>query len=203
MTNKTIIRIIAYIAGLIIQALGLALMIRSDLGTGPWDGFYVGMCSHFGLTVGFWLIIFGVIFIFCSSYLMKRRPDFLSLITVIILGLCIDVWLYVIHPEQKGAEMQVFTFWLGLIITSAGTGMYLQGEFALTPADQLMIALCRRLGLSLTASKTIGDSCALAFALVLDGPIGLGTVIYTFLSGPLIQFLIPRIERAIVTHVKD
>jgi uncharacterized membrane protein YczE len=58
-----------------------------------------------------------------------------------------------------------------------------------------MYALHQRFGLSLMVSKTIGEVIALAFAIVLEGPVGLGTVIFTFLCGPLIQFFIPMIER--------
>ncbi|SEN13807.1 YczE/YyaS/YitT family protein [Lihuaxuella thermophila] len=202
MMYKAVIRIVMYIAGLVLQSLGLALMIVSDLGTGPWDGFYVGMTRHFGLSVGLWLIIFGVIFIILSSYLMKCRTDFLSFMTVFILGLCIDFWLQLISFQPVEAGVKVLIFWLGLFVTSFGISIYLQGEIALTPADQFMMALCDRFGLSLMASKFLGDAGALVFAVLLQGPIGLGTLIYTFLSGPLVQFFTPRMERAVITRIK-
>jgi uncharacterized membrane protein YczE len=188
--------------GLIVQSFGLSLMIRSDLGTGPWDGIYVGVSNRFGLTVGSWLIIVGIILIFLNSYLIKSRPNFISLITIFILGFCIDSFLYLLHFEPDEVGYQVLTFWLGLFFTSIGISVYVQGQFAITPADELMYALSKRFRLSLMTSKTLTDVGALAFAFVLKGPIGLGTIIYTFLCGPLIQFFIPKIEQ-LFTRLKN
>ncbi len=193
--NNNSTRLFAYETGLMIKSLGISLIIRSRLGTGPWDGFYVGMANRFGLTVGLWLIIFGIFLIFFSSYLLKCKPSFLPVITIFILGFCIDSWLYLIHFQPDEAESQVLMFWAGLFLFTLGISTYVQSQFALTPVDQLMYALSGRFGFSLMVSKTIGEFFALTFAFLLHGPIGLGTIIFTFLCGPLIQFFIPRIKR--------
>ncbi|SEN13541.1 YczE/YyaS/YitT family protein [Lihuaxuella thermophila] len=193
--NSHTVRSLAYLTGLIIKSFGISLVIRSRLGTGAWDGFYVGMAGHFGLTVGSWLIILGIFLIFFNSFLIKSKPNFFPIITIFILGCCIDFWLHFLNFEPDGAESQVLIFWVGLLFTAVGISIYVQGQFALTPVDQLMYALSKRFGFSLMISKTIGECFALAFAFLLHGPIGLGTIIFTFLCGPLIQFLIPRIER--------
>lgn len=193
--NKNTARLFAYVTGLIIKSFGISLVIRSRLGTGPWDGFYVGMANQFGLTVGSWLIIFGIFLIFLNSYLIKKKPNFFPMITIFILGFCIDFWLYLINFQPDEVESQVLMFWVGLFFLVLGISTYVQGQFALTPVDQLMYALSERFGFSLMVSKTIGEFFALALAFLLHGPIGLGTIIFTFLCGPLIQFFIPRIER--------
>ncbi|MBH8607805.1 YitT family protein [Thermoactinomyces sp. CICC 10521] len=191
-------RLIAYLSGLVIKSFGISLMIRSHLGTGSWDGFYVGMSNRFGLTVGSWLIVIGIFLILLNSFLTSSKPDFFSLITVFILGFCIDFWLgllnhWGVNPDNP--VQQVLVFWAGLLFTTFGMSTYVQARFALTPVDQFMYALHQRFGFSLMVSKTIGEVIALAFAIVLEGPVGLGTVIFTFLCGPLIQFFIPMIER--------
>ncbi|SFJ25280.1 hypothetical protein SAMN05421852_106129 [Thermoflavimicrobium dichotomicum] len=193
--NKTYARVFAYIVGLIIQSVGLSLIIRSDFGTGPWDGFYVGISNHSGLTVGSWLFVVGILLVFFNSYLIKSKPNFISLITIFIMGLCMDCCLYLLDFEPDQAEMQVLTFWAGLLLTSIGMSLYVQGKFAITPADQLMYALSHRFRLSLMWSKTLTDMGALMLAFLLHGPIGFGTIIYTFLCGPFIQFFIPKFER--------
>jgi uncharacterized membrane protein YczE len=194
------LRLFAYLAGLAVKSFGISLIIRSRLGTGAWDGFYVGMSNRFGLTVGSWLILFGISLIFFNSYLMRHRPHFAPLITIFILGFSIDFWLRVLRNlglSPHAPVNQILIFWVGLLFTTIGISTYIQTKFAITPVDQLMYVLHQRFGLSLMVSKTVGEVFALLMAFTLEGPIGLGTIIFTFLCGPLIQFFIPKIRRVL------
>ena len=191
---KLIMRILSYPIGLIIKSLGITLLIGSHLGTDAWNGLYVGMSNQFGWTVGTWVIMVGMLIILLNAYLKKQKPELFSLLTVLILGVCIDFWLNILSFYPVNRFEQMLTFWSGLLCTCFGIAVYVQGQFALTPCDDLMYILCQRFGLSLSVSKTITDGCALVVALMLKGPIALGTIIYTFLSGPLIQFFILKIK---------
>ena len=191
---KLIMRMLCYPAGLIIKSLGITLMIVSRAGTDAWNGLYVGMSNQFGFTVGTWVILIGMLIILLNAGLKKGKPDLFSLLTVLILGTCIDFWLNILSFYPVNRLEQMLTFWAGLICTCFGISVYVQGKFALTPCDDLMYVLCRRFRLSLAVSKTLMDGFALVFALMLHGPISVGTVIFTFLSGPLVQFFAPKID---------
>lgn len=187
-------RILFYPSGLIIKSLGIALMLSSHVGTDAWNGLYAGMSYQLGWTVGTWVILVGILIILLNAYLKREKPDLFSLLTVFILGVCIDFWLSVLSVYPDNRFEQMITFWIGLLCTCFGISVYVQGQFALTPCDDLMYILCRRFGFSLSVSKTLTDGCALVLALMLKGPISLGTVMYTFLSGPLIHFFIHQIK---------
>jgi uncharacterized membrane protein YczE len=74
--------------------------------------------------------------------------------------------------------------------------MYLQTKFPANPIDQLMISLHDRFRLNFMVAKTIGEVSALILAFALQGPIGIGTIIITFLIGPIIQYInIPITKR--------
>ncbi|KPC73862.1 hypothetical protein ADL26_12480 [Thermoactinomyces vulgaris] len=197
--GKTMTRSLSYICGLIIKSLGISLILRSELGADAWNGFFVAMSEWIGFTVGSWLITCGILITLLNGFLSKKPPNPLSLLTIFVLGFCIDFWLDIIdfHPVQF--FYQVLTFWGGFLLATIGISIYVQSKYALTPADQLMYILTERYAMSLTASKTVIDGSALLFALMLHGPLGLGTFIYTFLCGPLIQFFIPKIERLLFT----
>ena len=75
--------------------------------------------------------------------------------------------------------------------------MYLQTKFLANPIDQFMLALNKRFRLNFMVAKTIGEIGALILALIMQGPIGIGTIIITFLIiGPIIQYMnIPIAKR--------
>ncbi|MBA4492819.1 YitT family protein [Paenactinomyces guangxiensis] len=187
-------RIIAYILGLIILSFGISLVIRANIGTGAWDALNVGLSQKVGLTVGSWVIIVGFILIAVNAFLLKERPDFPAMITILLIGFLIDGWLFLLQWETNQWVWQFLLFSLGTLVIAVGLAVYFQAQFAMTSVDKLMYAISKRTGFSLRVSKTIGEVLALILAWLLEGPIGIGTILITFLIGPLLQFFLPKIE---------
>lgn len=190
-------RILSYIFGLIILSFGITLTIKSQIGTGAWDALNVGL-ARIIFTVGTWVILVGIILIIINAILLKKRPDFYALITIVIVGLNIDFWLFILNPlDPKTWLMKFIIFSVGLVLLAFGITVYLQAKFAPVPIDNLMIAIHTRFGVSISVAKTIGELIALTFAFIFKGPIGIGTILVTLLIGPIIHFFYPRVEKFI------
>ncbi|WP_456275994.1 YczE/YyaS/YitT family protein [Bacillus sp. AK128] len=190
-------RISFYLIGLLILSLGVAFTIQSNLGAGPWDALNVGLSTTFGLTVGSWVIIVGLILIIVNAVLLKERPDVLAVFTIVIVGALIDFWLlFILHQLEPTTFInQLMVMALGLILLSLGISIYLQAKFPIIPIDKFMLAIQHRLNVNLMVAKTIGELTALILALIFGGPIGVGTIIIALSVGPLVQLFFPRMER--------
>ncbi|MCA1032614.1 DUF6198 family protein [Bacillus timonensis] len=190
-------RSLFFVIGLFIISFGVGLTIKADLGAGAWDALNVGLSNTIGLTVGSWVIIVGVILIFVNAVLLKKKPEYLAVITIFLVGMFIDFWLLLImknlDPDQFIVKLVLFA--VGLLFLAMGIAIYLQAKFPLIPIDNFMIAIRERLHVSLGMAKTIGELTALLLAFLFNGPIGLGTILVTFLIGPIIQFFFPYFER--------
>ncbi|WP_164491787.1 YczE/YyaS/YitT family protein [Staphylospora marina] len=186
--NILVKRLIIYVSGLVLVALGIALAIRAGIGTGAWDALNVGLEKNVGLTVGSWVILVGVIMVLINALWMWTKPEFSSLIAVLIIGPFADAWLWLISVEPRHFLAQLLLFLAGLCSTALGLAVYLQAGLTPTPLDRFMYVISAKTGLSLGASKTLAECLALVLAWSLDGPIGLGTLLLTFLVGPLLQF---------------
>ncbi|GAA0501405.1 YitT family protein [Salinibacillus aidingensis] len=196
------IRVFCYVIGLLILSLGISLTIKADLGVGAWDALHVGLSKHF-FTVGTWVIITGSILIVVNAILLKQRPVLLSMLTAFVMGVGIDLWLFILpfEPGQIGSKIVVFS--IGLIVLAFGVSVYMQAKFAPAPIDHLMIAIHSRFHFKLSVSKTIGEVLALLLALLVRGPIGIGTIFVTFLVGPIIQVFYPKIEALVERNQKN
>lgn len=192
-------RFISFILGLFILSLGISFTIIAELGAGAWDALSVGLSTLSGFTVGTWVILIGVILIFVNAVLLKARPEFIAIVTVLILGYFIDFWLLMVFPnvEIKTLAVQFLLLIIGAIIMGLGIAMYLQGKLAIIPIDRFMMAIQTRLNVKLMVAKTIAEVTALIFAFIVGGPIGIGTIIVTFTIGPLIQIFFPRLEKLV------
>ncbi len=194
--NRMVKRFSFYFFGLMILGLGVSLTIKADVGTGAWDALNVGLSNLTGLTVGTWVILVGLILIFINAMIIKGRPNLLSMLTPILVGFTIDFWILIGLNELSFDSLlsQYFIFVVGIVLIAIGVSFYLQADFAPNPVDQFMLALHERFGFSLMVSKTIGEVLALVFAFMLNGPIGLGTIIITLTIGPIIQLFYQPVQ---------
>ena len=185
------IRIVFYLIGLFLMGFGVTLTIKADLGAGAWDALNVGLSNVIGLTVGSWVIIIGVILIFINALIVRGKPKFLAVVTILLIGFSVDFWLIVVmsNVHLSTLLLQVISLIAGIILIAIGVAMYLQTKFPANPIDQLMISLHERFQLNFMIAKTIGEVTALILAFILQGPIGVGTIIITFLIGPMIQWI--------------
>lgn len=197
--RSVLIRALSYIGGLLIVSFGVTLTILAGLGAGAWDALNVGLAIHTRFSVGNWVIFVGIILIGVNALLTRTKPVVHSLLTILILGYFIDFWLIIVFNNTffSGFTLQFIILLLGIVVLAFGASIYMQAEFALIPIDGFMFAIRDVLGVKLMVAKTIVELTALVAAFIFGGPIGIGTILVTFLIGPLIQYFFPRIEKRI------
>jgi uncharacterized membrane protein YczE len=194
---KFFIRFLFFIIGLFVMTFGVCLTIKANIGAGAWDALNVAFTEKIGLSIGKWVMIDGAFLVLVNSLLVKGRPDFLSLVTIVIIGSMVDFWMFSIFETWEAEQFiaKLATLLLGIIIISFGAAAYLQARFPQSPIDNFMLAIKERFHVNLMMAKTIGEITALIPAFLLKGPIGIGTIIITFSIGPFIQLFFPFFEK--------
>ncbi|WP_349409800.1 membrane protein [Pseudalkalibacillus sp. SCS-8] len=179
-----------YVIGLFIMTLGISATIVSGLGASPLDALNVGLTEQFGLTVGSWEFIGGIVLVFLNAWIQKGKPSYFSIVTALITGICIDFWLFTLWQvwEPSTLFLEGIILCAGLVLLGLGISIYLHSNLALIPVDGLMIALHERFGLRLALAKTLAGTFILMLALIAGGPVGIGTFIVVLLVGPVIAF---------------
>ncbi|OLO27894.1 BCR, YitT family protein [Alkalihalophilus pseudofirmus] len=196
-------RIGIYLVGLAITALGIALIILSFIGAGPWDTVAVGLNNYFGLTIGTWAIFSQVIFLVITRILEKTRLRIESIIPIVIRSCFLDIWVYLVLRNIDFSfswEVQWITFITGLILAGVGMGIYMEAQFPKTPIDGLMVAISNRFGWSFNVSRTCIEVSGVILGFLLGGPVGIGTLLTAIFLGKIIQVSNHRIKK--VLHVQ-
>ncbi|WP_342418312.1 YitT family protein [Paenibacillus sp. FSL H8-0168] len=198
-------RYVFFVLGIFILSLGISFTIQSDLGTSPFDALLVGLSINVGLTVGSWEIIIAIILICCNSLLKRQRPEVLGLLTAFITGIGIDMWLFLLHnliaPELWYSK--VVCFGIGLVVVGLGTATYLKTNFAPIPVDRLTLIIQELTRTNLFFSRTLIYLIFLIIAVILNGPIGIGTLLTVCLGGLILNYFMPLTEKVldrILTH---
>ncbi|MDF2856322.1 MAG: hypothetical protein K0Q87_2173 [Neobacillus sp.] len=190
-------RSLFFMIGLLIMTFGVCLTIKADLGAGAWDALNVALSEEIGLTIGKWVMIDGAILVMVNAILVKRRPELLSLITIIFIGSLVDFWMLIIFETWtfEGLTIKLISLLAGIIIIGLGAAAYLQAKFPASPIDSFMLAIKERFGFNLMVSKTLAEIIPLIPALILGGPVWIGTIIITLVIGPSIQLFFPSLEK--------
>ncbi|KZD51581.1 MULTISPECIES: YczE/YyaS/YitT family protein [Bacillus cereus group] len=190
---------VLYVLGILILTLGISFTIQSDLGTSPFDALLVGLSLNVGLTVGSWEIIIALLLICCNSILQRQRPEFLGLLTAFITGVGIDMWIFLLHnlitPELWYSKFVCFG--LGLVIIGLGTATYLHTNFAPIPVDRLTLIIQELTRTNIFISRTFIYLLFLIMAMILNGPIGVGTLLTVCLGGIILNYFMPFTKKGL------
>lgn len=191
-------RIGAYLAGLMLLALGIAASVRSDLGSSP----VASVPYMFNLTTGVELgttTFLWQSFLVLLQFIILRR-DFspwilLQLITGFVFGYfnSFALWIFSLFPAPEGVIMRgVFTC-IGFAVGGFGVWLYSSADVINMPSEGIVMVIAKKLGKPFhimkicfdVTSVVIAGSCCLIFIGSL-GSVGIGTVVISIMLGTMV-----------------
>lgn len=187
--GKTAHRLSQLIVGLVLYGVSMAMMLRSGLGLDPWDVFHQGVQRHWGISFGTVVIVtsFAVLLLWIP---LRQWPGLGTVLNSVLIGLATDATLRVLSaPDNLLARWGLLLG--GIVANGIAGGLYIGSQYGPGPRDGLMTGLHRRTGISLRLVRTSIEVSVLIVGWVLGGVVGIGTVLYAVLIGPLVQVFLP------------
>ncbi|HVF73756.1 MAG TPA: hypothetical protein VM938_01800 [Acidimicrobiales bacterium] len=179
------------LVGLTTFGVGLALMVRAELGLGPWEVLHQGLSERSGLTIGTAGILVGIL-VMLAWVPLRERPGVGTVLNVAVVGVVIDLTLVVVD-DLSGTVLRWAILAVGIALVGSGTALYIGAGLGPGPRDGLMTGWSRRNGTSLRAVRTTVELGALAVGWALGGQVGPGTVLFAVAIGPLLQAVLGRV----------
>jgi uncharacterized membrane protein YczE len=179
------------LGGLVLFGLGIALMVRADIGLAPWDVLHQGVAKHVELTIGQVTILTGAVVLLLWIPL-RERPGIGTVANVVVVGLVEDLALELIDPIEALAPRIVLLF-VGVYLFGPGSGFYIGAGLGPGPRDGLMTGLARR-GVSVRVARTAIELAVLAIGFALGGTLGVGTVVFAATIGPNVHWHLERMR---------
>ncbi len=184
-----------FILGLLVLAFGISLTIKGKfLGIGPWDVFHYGLFTKFGFTIGTWSIISGLLLLFISSVFNKAWPQIGSFLNMMLLGLFIDLFNWML-PSIDNLAGATIAFIIGVVLMGYGIGLYVSADFGAGPRDSFMLLIVEKMGWSIPLVRNGIEVIVFLVGWMLGGPVGVGTVLIAFGLGPILGFSIPQCKK--------
>ena len=177
--------------GLFLFGSGIAFFVRAELGLAPWDVFHQGLADLLDIGLGTAVIVVAAAVLLLWIPL-RQRPGIGTLMNAVEIGFTVNLteqWI----PETESLPLRAAYLAAWMAVIALGSGIYIGAELGLGPRDGLMTGLNARYGISIRTARTVVEVVVVVAGLALGGSIGLGTFLFAFGIGPLVQLALTRI----------
>jgi uncharacterized membrane protein YczE len=172
--------------GLVIFGLGIALMAQAGIGLGPWEVFHQGLSRLTGISLGTVSILLGLP-ILVAWLPLGEQPGIGTVLNIVVIGVATNLVMGVL-PPQKDTLVQLVMMASGVVTIGIASGMYLATDLGAGPRDGLMTGIHHHYGWSISRARTSLEITVLVAGYLMGGTVGLGTVVFAFGIGPIVQW---------------
>ena len=187
--KTTIIKLLRLFIGYFLYGLGIVLTINANQGLAPWSVFHQGLANQVGITIGVATQVVGLV-ILVLDFIFGERLGWGTVGNVVFIGTFIDLimlnnWI----PIPDSIVVSYGMMLVGLVVMALATYSYLSAQLGAGPRDGLMIAMTKRINLSVGWIRNMIEAVVLVAGYFMGGSVGLGTLVMAVLFGRFIQLV--------------
>lgn len=198
-----IFRLFQIVAGLSIAGAAFYLIVKADIGLSPWDAFAMAVSYYIPVTYGQSVQLVGIV-VLAADLLMREKVGVGTVADVLIVGWVIDLLsLWDPVPVCQTALSGCIVMIVALLLIGIGQLLYMRAGLSCGPRDALTVGIGQRMRkLPIGVVQCILQGIVFVAALLMGGPIGIGTFVFAFGAGPAAQlvFNLCRFEPRDVQH---
>ncbi len=182
-------RLIRLLVGLVLFGIGVALMVKSELGLSPWEVLHQGLSFKTGILLGTMGIIIGLL-VLVLWLPLREKLGLGTVANVMLIGVVIDLTLWRLPEEFTSTPTRWVLLIGGVALIGLATSLYIGAGLGPGPRDGLMTGLAKR-GWPIGIARIGIELTVLIVGWLLGGTVGVGTVLFAFGVGPIVHMTLP------------
>lgn len=212
--KETISRCIILLVGLTIAHLGVTLFLLVDLGSDPFNVLIQGLFERIKgvspesfaniLTHGRVHIVVCLIIILVLLFVDKTYIKIGTVLCMICGGPIIDFFKMILGgviTSEMNLVVRIIINAIGCCILAFGMTIVIKSDAGTGPNDLVAVVISDKIKKKFSIIRIIVDVCFAGVGFILGGTVGIGTIICTFLVGPVAGFFMPFNEKWIESVV--
>ena len=190
--NRTVkaivINMILAAVSLFVNGFGVYLTIQANIGAGPWDVLNLGLSKTLGILYGTASIAVSCT-ILGIDILLKEPIGIAMFIDAVVVGKSVDFFNHIqAVPSAPSLLTGIPLMLVGLTIMAYTQFTYMIASLGCGPRDTLLVGVAKRVKkIPIGAVSIALLSLATLIGWLLGGPVGVGTLICAFCTGPIMQ----------------
>lgn len=183
------IQYVIFLLGLTFFGLGNAIAVKvQHVGLHPWEVLNVALYQHFGLTIGTWGVVCGLLLVIISFFTARKYIRIGTFLNALLIGPIMDFFLWLdFLPKSTNSWVDYLILFCAIVIAGIGGGMYVAAGLGAGPRDGFMLSISNKTKLSVSQARILVESFILIIGFILGGPVFIATFLYTFIQSPVFQ----------------
>lgn len=199
--RETIIRTIFAFLGVSVLALGVTVLQAGNVGLDPYTSANTALGHLFGLSLGVYQLLINIVILIFIFFFNKKYIGIGTIVNMVLTGFLIDIFSSLF--ENLGWEATTFLqqaifLVIGTLIFTFGASLYMAPELGNAPYDAIAPVIVERTKMKYRVVRVIQDVLFATIGFIFGGPIGVGTFVSAFLTGPFISFWDKNVTKPIV-----
>lgn len=191
---------LAIVPAVALMGLAIGLATYTNLGLDVFASFLSGAAQHLHVALGTALFGFNALVLLIYLFVARSLFGIGTVLAGLGLGPCVNGFIRLLGAVLPAS----LPFWgvlairvLATVFTAAALAWYIQADGGVQPMDMILLTISRRLKKSYGTSVYIWNTLLLVGALLLGGPLGIGTLISLLCTGKLIDWFMPLFRPAV------
>ncbi len=192
--DRPIERLTRCVFGLALFGTGIGMQKAGNLGLPPWDVFHDGVSKIIGLSFGTTIVLTSA-FVMLLWIPLRQAPGLGTILNAIEVGVAAGIFLSIVPEATENTQMwlRIFLMLGGIVVTGIGSGFYIGAGLGPGPRDGLMVGIAKR-GINIGKARTGVEIAVLLAGVALGGSIGIGTIAFAVLIGPIVAKTLPLLQ---------
>ncbi len=198
MSMKLMFRYLIFVVGLLLTGVGIAMTIKSDIGSTPMSIAPLVLSLVIPISFGMMNFIWSLSFVFGQMILLGKgftRDQYLQFLVCPLFGFFIDFGLFIFKDYVPYFYMEkLFVLLFGCILLALGIYMQVMAKVIINPGEGIVRAIAYRARIKFGDAKIYFDIGVLSLGVVLSiillgrvVGVGVGTLIIALATGSVVK----------------
>ena len=194
----TVVRSLFLVAGLALFALGIVLLLESELGLSPWDVLNQGVSERSPLSFGAANVAVALV-VLLAAWRLGARIGPGTVANAVLIGVLVDLclrWDAVTGLSESTLPARATMLPAGIFVIGVASAFYIGANMGAGPRDSLMLVLSLRSGTRVGVVRTLLEVSVTVAGFALGGTVGIGTLAFAVGIGPAIELAFWLLDRS-------
>lgn len=177
--------------GIAILSMGTAFLRGGQVGLDPFTATNTGISGHLNMGLGVYQLLANALIFIFILILDRHKIGIGTLLNMVLVGFEVQ-WFIALYRQIFGTHVNVIIIIsdliIGLVLFTLGASLYMAADLGVAPYDAIAPILSDRLHAKYRTVRIAQDVLFMVVGFLVGGPVGFGTIIVAFFTGPLITF---------------
>lgn len=189
--------------GIVLIAVGSSICNYGQVGVDPFTAMNIAVSSKLGISFGFYQMLLNLALFLGVLKISKHYIGIGTIVNMIGIGFLIELFTSLwgsLFPITITIPLQVGLLIIGVLILTLGASLYMRADLGVAPYDAIALIANEKYHKNFAVSRIFCDMFCAGIGFFLSGPVGAGTIVFAFFTGPFIRFYDTHVSNPLLAY---